>query len=99
MISDFEGLLSQYFQSSDLQAEALHLSPNYLSDLLKKETGKNGTEDIHLQVIELAKDKLLSSTISVSEIAYDLGFEYPQYFSKMFKKNTGKIPAEYRKLN
>lgn len=109
VISDFEGLLSQYFQSSDLQtegypsvkyfAEALHLSPNYLGDLLKKETGKNGTEHIQLHVIELAKDKLLSSTVSVSEIAYDLGFEYPQYFSKMFKKNTGNTPAEYRNLN
>jgi len=74
-------------------------SPNYLSDLLKKETGKNGTDHIQFHVIELAKDKLLGSTVSVSEIAYELGFEYPQYFSKMFKKNTGKSPAEYRKMN
>lgn len=80
-------------------AETLHLSPNYLSDLLKKETGKNGTDHIQLHVIELAKDKLTSSMVSVSEIAYDLGFEYPQYFSKMFKKNTGMTPAEYRNLN
>lgn len=109
IITDFEGLLGHYFNSDVLQsvgfpsvryfAEQLHLSPNYLSDLLKKETGKNGTEHIQLHVIELAKDKLLSSTASVSEIAYDLGFEYPQYFSKMFKKNTGMTPAEYRNLN
>lgn len=66
---------------------------------MKKETGKNGTEHIQLHVTELAKDKLLSSTASVSEIAYDLGFEYPQYFSKMFKKNTGMTPAAYRNLN
>jgi len=109
IIADFEALLDHYFESEVLQklgfpsvkyfAEQLHLSPNYLSDLLKKETGKNGTEHIQLHVIELAKDKLMSSTVSVSEIAYDLGFEYPQYFSKMFKKNTGMTPAEYRNLN
>lgn len=109
IISDFEGLLEHYFDSKDLQAlgfpsvkyfaEQLHLSPNYLSDLLKKETGKNGTEHIQIHVVELAKDRLLSSTVSVSEIAYDLGFEYPQYFSKLFKKKTGMTPAEYRNLN
>jgi len=99
IISDFDGLLKSYFESDEIQsmgfpsikyfAEQLHLSPNYLSDLLKKETSKNGTEHIQYHVIELAKNKLLSSSVSVSEIAYDLGFEYPQYFSKMFKKNTG----------
>jgi AraC-like DNA-binding protein len=109
IITDFEGLLGHYFESEVLQqqgfpsvkyfAEQLHLSPNYLSDLLKKETGKNGTEHIQYHVIELAKEKLLSTTVSASEIAYDLGFEYPQYFSKMFKKNTGLTPAEYRNLN
>jgi AraC-like DNA-binding protein len=109
IVADFEGQLHGYFESEALQdlgfpsvkyfAGQLHLSANYLSDLLKKETGKNGTEYIQLHVIELAKDKLLSSTVSVSEIAYDLGFEYPQYFSKMFKKNTGMSPAEFRNLN
>lgn len=109
IFADFEGLLDHYFNSEELLnlgfpsvkyfAEQLHLSPNYLSDLLKKETGKNGTEHIQFHVIELAKDKLLSSTVSVSEIAYDLGFEYPQYFSKMFKKKTGMTPAEYRNMN
>jgi len=109
IISDFDGLLKSYFESDEIQsmgfpsikyfAEQLHLSPNYLSDLLKKETSKNGTEHIQYHVIELAKNKLLSSSVSVSEIAYDLGFEYPQYFSKMFKKNTGMTPVEYRNLN
>lgn len=109
IISDFEDSMEKYFESENLQvlgfpsikyfAEQLHLSPNYLSDLLKKETGKNGTEHIQLHIIERAKDRLLSSTASVSEIAYDLGFEYPQYFSKIFKKNTGMTPAEYRNLN
>lgn len=87
------------FPSIKYLAGQLHLSPNYLSDLLKKETGKNGTDHIQLSLIELAKDRLLGTTISVSEIAYNLGFEYPQYFSKMFKKNTGMTPAEYRNLN
>lgn len=106
IISEFSNILEGYFLSPELEslgypsikffAEALHLSPNYLSDLLKKETGKNGTEHIQYHMIGLAKDKLLSSSASVSEIAYDLGFEYPQYFSKMFKKNTGMTPKEYR---
>ena len=109
IVADFEGLLDHHFASEDIQtkgfpsvkyfAEKLHLSPNYLSDLLKKESGKNGTDHIQLHVIELAKDSLLSSNVSVSGIAYKLGFEYPQYFSKMFKKNTGMTPAEYRNLN
>jgi AraC-like DNA-binding protein len=109
IITDFEKLLTDYFESDEVQnsgfpsikyfAEQLHLSPNYLSDLLKKETGKNGTEHIQYHVIELAKNRLLSSSVSVNEIAYDLGFGYPQYFSKMFKKNTGMTPVEYRKLN
>ena len=109
VICEFESLLDDFFNAENLSeigipsikyfAEKLHFSPNYLSDLLKKETGKNGTEHIQYHIIELAKEKLLSSTISVSEIAYDLGFEYPQYFSKMFKKKTGMTPAEYRNLN
>lgn len=109
IISDFESHLKSYFESEEIHAlgfpsikyfaELLHFSPNYLSDLLKKETSKNGTEHIQYHVIELAKDKLLSSKVSVSEIAYDLGFEYPQYFSKMFKKNTGMTPVEYRNMN
>ncbi len=109
IISDFEGLLNTYFESEEIHnlgfpsikyfAEQLHLSSNYLSDLLKKETSKNGTEHIQFHVIERAKNKLLSSSVSVGEIAYDLGFEYPQYFSKMFKKNTRMTPVEYRKLN
>ena len=109
IIADFEGHLQGYFESEILRelgfpsvkyfAEQLHLSPNYLGDLLKKETGKNGTEHIQLHVISLAKDKLIGSGAPVSEIAYDLGFEYPQYFSKLFKKNTGMTPAGYRNMN
>ncbi|KXX66633.1 AraC family transcriptional regulator [Flammeovirga sp. SJP92] len=109
VIGKFDDLLHKYFNADDLSekgipsircfAEQLHFSPNYLSDLLKKETGKNGTEHIQYHIIKVAKDKLLGSTVSVSEVAYSLGFEYSQYFSKMFKKRTGMTPAQYRKMN
>lgn len=109
VIIKFEQLLKDYYES-DIHhelgvpsvkycAEKLSFSPNYLSDLLKKETGKNTQEHIHYFLIERAKNLLLSTGSSVSEIAYDLGFEYPQYFSKMFKSKTGKTPAQYRNMN
>jgi AraC-like DNA-binding protein len=109
ILSRFENLLSAYFQSEDIQtnglpsvrycAENLNLSPNYLGDLLKKETGKNAQEHIHFYLIEEAKNRLMLSTKTVSEIAFELGFNYPQYFSKMFKNKTGLTPVEYRNLN
>lgn len=108
-VTKLENILKQYFQTEDLQkqglptvkycAEKLNLSPNYLSDLLKKETGKNTQEHIHYYLIEQAKNTLLNSELSVSEIAYNLGFDYPQYFSKIFKKKTGYSPQEYRLIN
>ena len=80
-------------------AEQVHLSPSYLSDLLKKETGKNAQEHIHFYLIEEAKNLLLNSEKNVNEIAYNLGFEYPQYFNTLFKKKTGRTPKEFRNLN
>ncbi len=80
-------------------ADQVNLSPNYLSDLLKKETGKNTQEHIHFHLIEKAKNLLLSSNASVSGIAYDLGFEYPQSFGTLFKKKVGMSPNKYRQLN
>ena len=77
-------------------AEKVNLSSGYLSDLLKKETGRNAMDHIHYYVIEQAKNSLSQSNQSVSEIAYSLGFEYPQYFSRLFKQKTGKTPQEYR---
>lgn len=77
----------------------MHLPPGYLSDLLKKETGKNPRDHIHFYVIEEAKNILLSTNKSVGEIAYSLGFEYPQYFNKLFKQKTGKTPIEFRNMN
>lgn len=77
-------------------ADQVNLSPNYLSDLLKKETGKNAKEHINSFVVERAKTLLLSSNSNVSSVAFDLGFNYPHYFSRMFKQHTGMTPKQYR---
>ncbi len=104
-----ESALSDYFKSSSLKEKGLpsvpylsdmvFLSPNYLSDLLKKETGMNAQDHIHHYLIEEAKNLLLGSDKPVNELAYSLGFEYPQYFSRLFKSKTGMTPLEYRNLN
>ena len=104
-----EKILSEYFKGGDVDekglptvkylAEQVSLSPGYLSDLLKKETGKNTQDHIHFYLIEEAKSILLNTDKSVGEIAYSLGFEYPQYFNKLFKKKTGKTPVEFRDMN
>jgi len=109
VITQIEQLLNQYFSNNKLNeqglptvkylAEKVHLSPSYLSDLLKKETGKNTQEHIHFYLIEEAKNLLLHSSKNINEIAYNLGFEYPQYFNKLFKKKTGKTPLEFRNMN
>jgi len=108
-INRFETVLKNYYKSNKhieigiptvaYCGESLNMSSKYLSDLLRKETGRNTQDHIHEFIIEKAKNKLLNSTISVSEIAYNLGFEYPQYFSKLFKKTTDFSPSEYRNLN
>jgi AraC-like DNA-binding protein len=108
-VSRFEKLLKRHYESTEDLAEGLpsvqnlakelSFSPNYLSDLLKKETGKTAQEHIHLFVIERAKNALLNSGKSISEIGYSLGFEYPQHFSNLFKSKTGMSPSEYRNLN
>lgn len=109
LLSRFEALLNAYFESDLPQkqglpsvkycAEQLHLSANYLGDLLKKETGKSAQEHIQLRLIEAAKEKIFEQEKSVSQIAYELGFEYPQYFSRLFKKRTGMSPQAYRSAN
>ncbi len=108
-IGKVEQLIKSHFHSQDLKetglpsvkylADAVNLSPSYLSDLLKKETGMTTQDHIHYHLIETAKNILNNTDHSVSEIAYSLGFEYPQYFSKLFKQKTGQTPLEYRKLN
>jgi AraC-like DNA-binding protein len=108
-IGSIEQWLKNHFNSDQLKenglptvksmAEHVHLSPNYLSDLLKKETGMNAQDHIHYYLIEAAKNILLNSDQSISEVAFSLGFEYPQYFSKLFKQKTGQTPVEFRNLN
>jgi AraC-like DNA-binding protein len=80
-------------------AERVKLSPSYLSDLLKRETGRNAQEYIHYLLIEEAKNRLVHSDTTINEIAYSLGFVYPQYFNKLFKQKTGKTPMEFRHFN
>ncbi|MCD9015606.1 helix-turn-helix domain-containing protein [Parachryseolinea silvisoli] len=109
VVAQIEKMLREYFKRNDIHgqglptvkhlAEQVHLSPSYLSDLLKKETGKNAQDHIHFYLMEEAKSILLSTDKSVSEIAYSLGFEYPQYFNKLFKQKTGKTPVEFRSMN
>jgi AraC-like DNA-binding protein len=109
ILSKFEHLLNDYFQAKTIQdlglpsvshfADCLHLSPNYFGDLIKKETGKTAQEHIHLKLVDIAKERIFDTEKSVSQIAFDLGFKYPQHFNRMFKKSTGYTPNEYRSLN
>jgi AraC-like DNA-binding protein len=79
-------------------SDELRLSPNYLRELLKTLTGLNAQQHIHEKLIEKAKEKLSTTDLSVSEIAYELGFEQPQSFSKLFKTKTNLSPLEFRHL-
>jgi AraC-like DNA-binding protein len=102
-------LLRNYFQNEEQTANGLpsiqyvadnvHLSPNYLSDLLKKETGRSTKDYINDFLVEKAKRLLLNSNDTVSSIAYHLGFNYPHYFSRLFKAKTGVSPNAYREVN
>lgn len=102
----FEDLLDGYFTSEKPQlygtpsvaycAEQLHLSANYFGDLIKKETGKSAQEYVQQKTMETAKTLLSGSGKTVSEIAYILGYQYPQYFSRAFKKAVGCTPNAYR---
>ncbi|MFK7932441.1 MAG: helix-turn-helix domain-containing protein [Saprospiraceae bacterium] len=106
LLTQFNQQLDAYFESGQLQengipsieqiAEKMSVSQRYLSDTLKKETGKTTTEHLQLYLIDEAKNILLEPNKSVSQVAYELGFEYPQYFSRLFKKKEGLSPSEYR---
>ncbi len=96
---DLEEAIQKGIPSVEYCAKQLNLSPNYLSDLLKRETGKTTIEHIHYFLIEKAKNSLLNSSDTISGIAYSLGFEYPQHFSNLFKAKTGFSPTDYRHLN
>lgn len=108
-LEKFEHLLNDYFHSDKPQtiglpavayfASELNLSANYFGDLIKKETGKTAQEYIQSKIIEVAKEKIFDPGITVNEIAFDLGFKYPQHFTRLFKQRTGVSPNEYRKQN
>ena len=80
-------------------ANELNLSANYFGDLVKKETGKTAQEYIHSKIIHIAKEKIFDANKSVNQIAFELGFKYPQHFARLFKKRVGMSPQEYRLLN
>ena len=108
ILSQFEELTDNYFTSGNAGkhgtptvgwcADQLHLSANYFGDLIKKETGKSAQEYIQQKTMEVAKDLLSTTSKSISEIAYHLGYQYPQYFSRAFKKVVGKTPNEFRNI-
>ena len=89
--------LSQGIPTVHYLAEKLNISPSYLSDMLRSLTGQNAQQHIHHKLIEKAKEKLSTTTLSVSEVAYELGFEHPQSFSKLFKTKTNLSPLEFRR--
>lgn len=106
ILDRFEDILEEYFGSDLLKkqglptvqycADKICLSPNYFGDLIKRETGKTATEHIQLAVINKAKEMLAETSKSISEIAYDLGFNYPHHLSRSFKKIVGMTPNEFR---
>ncbi|KEQ28788.1 transcriptional regulator [Pedobacter antarcticus 4BY] len=109
ILHKFEELLNGYFSSERPKeiglpsvaycAEQLNLSPNYFGDLIKKETGKSAQEYIQMKVMDIAKEKVFDVSKTVSEIAYELDYRYPQHFSRSFKQHVGVSPNEYRLLN
>lgn len=106
ILTRFETLLDQYFTGDNAIRKGLPtvkycagelcLSTNYFGDLIKKETGRTAWEYIQNKIIGLAKEQLLIPAYSVSQVAYNLGFQYPQHFTRVFKKATGMTPNEYR---
>ncbi len=107
ILTRLETLLSRYFASDAPQtvglpsvaycADQLNLSPNYLGDLVKRETGRSAHDYIQSKLIDVAKEKIFDRSKTVNEIAYELGFKYPQHFSRVFKQRVGHSPNEYRR--
>ncbi|MBO6662544.1 MULTISPECIES: helix-turn-helix domain-containing protein [Roseivirga] len=106
VLTKVEDWLNDYFQQKNIQneglpsvhqlAEAINMSPNYLSSLLKAQTGQNTQQHIQTKLIEAAKERLSTSQLSISEIAYELGFEHSQSFSRFFKKKVNLSPSDFR---
>ncbi|WP_435523199.1 helix-turn-helix domain-containing protein [Chryseobacterium indoltheticum] len=80
-------------------ADQLNLSANYFGDLIKKELGISAQEFIHNKLIDVAKDQIFDASKSISQISYDLGFKYPQHFTRLFKSKVGVSPSEFKSLN
>lgn len=109
ILEKFEDLLNAYFHSEKPQtiglpsvsyfADELHLSSNYFGDLIKKETGQSAKDYIQFKTISIAKEKVFEEGKTVNEIAYELGFKYPQHFTRLFKQKVGVSPLEFRGLN
>ncbi len=105
-LESFENLLNEYFQTDKPQtiglpsvawcAEQLNLSANYFGDLVKKETGRSAQEYIQSRLMEVAKERIFDRSKTINEIAFELGFKYPQHFSRFFKERAGQSPNEYR---
>lgn len=108
VLTKFEDLLDEYFVGNKPKidglptvkyfADKICLSPNYFGDLIKKETGMTAQEYIQNKIMDLAKEMLLGTEKTVSMISYELGFQYSQHFNRVFKKNVGQTPNEYRRL-
>lgn len=106
IIIKFDNLLDDYFSDETTERNGLPsvkycagrmcLSPNYFGDLIKKETGKSAQEYIQFKMIDIAKERVLDISKSISQIVYELGFQYPQHFTRVFKKLEGQTPNEYR---
>jgi AraC family transcriptional activator of pobA len=109
ILERFETLLNEYFQSDRPATEGLpsvgwcagelNLSANYFGDLIRKETGRSALEYIQSKVIEVAKERMFDDHKTISELAYSLGFKYPQHFTRLFKQHVGHTPVGYRNLN
>lgn len=105
----FESFLNQYFEqgkamtdglpSVNLCASELCLSAGYFGDLIKKETGKSAQTYIQQKVINIAKERILNPRYTITQVAYELGFQYPQHFTRLFKRVTGKTPNEYKSFS
>ena len=109
ILARFERLLDDYFAGDRAQREGLPsvkwcagelcLSPNYFGDLIKKETGKSAQEYIQLKLIATAKERILAPDKTIGQVAYELGFQYPQHFTRLFKKITGLTPTNTGRRN
>lgn len=109
VLEKFEKLLNNYFHSGNPQAmgtpsvahfaNELHLSPNYFGDLIRKETGQSAKEYIQNKTIEVAKQYIVEGEKSINDIAFELGFKYPQHFTRLFKQKVGCSPLEFRNSN